>query len=57
MEKDGYYKVETALLQNGPKMAEPNGAISAVVSAAELTVIVGTEVHFDEGAVAAVYCL
>ena len=56
MKKGEYHKIETALQQNGPKMAEPNGAISAVVAAAELTVIVGKGVHFDEGAVAATYC-
>lgn len=55
--KDGYYIVGTALLQNGPKkMAGPDGAISAVVAAAELTVTVRTKVHFDEVAVAAIYC-
>lgn len=56
-EMDEYYKVGTAVLQNGPRTVEVNDAASAAAAAAVVTAVVRTRAHFDETAVVGIYCL
>lgn len=57
MKKDVNCIVAIAKLQSGPKTVELDGAISAVVAAAVLTLIAETSGHFGMVTVVAICCV